>query len=297
MLLSWHWCSFPQPPEWEITGFSAFDQHGDIDFHTRDGFMGRYSWRVLKKGIPDERATISAALRAQIRQIDTARAESLNDPQFLNAGIFVLGHYHESDPCIACAFIPETRVLLQWVFPQWDPGRWRETLQPMLAATVPHSGDFQDWAIFGLHITLPRDWRLTGLNPLPANVSASWENAKHRQVTMRRWGMARAVLEEFTPELLMRKTLMEQNSGIQTLVSQPVGKFPGVHAEFTRRGQFGFEKVVGRWWPGTADMWINAAENRIYCVEQLGRPSVPALELMPMVAKLLARPPENGFRK
>ncbi|MBP5233195.1 MAG: hypothetical protein J6333_07280 [Planctomycetes bacterium] len=291
MLISWHWCSFPVPDLWEVTGYSAFSGHGDMDFHTRDGFMGRFSWRVLTKGAPDERATLSAALRDHVRQLDEARAATLKDPEFLSAGPFTIAHYGESDPCMACGFLKDDGVLVQWVFPQWAPELYRRDLAPILKGTRPHQGAFQDWSLFGLLITLPRDWTLRRLDPLPGNVSATWENAKHVQITMRRWAMAKAMLEEYTLELLARKVMLEQNASIKEIHPTTIGGFPGVHVDYLRRGEFGFEKIVGRWWTGTADMWVNLKENRVYCLEQIGHRRLPRLDFAPLVEKLLRRVP------
>ena len=38
MLISWHWCSFPVPDLWEVTGYSAFSGYGDMDNITHRGF-------------------------------------------------------------------------------------------------------------------------------------------------------------------------------------------------------------------------------------------------------------------
>jgi hypothetical protein len=170
----------------------------------------------------------------------------------------------------ATYFIKEHKIHLHWIFPEYSEAYEKETLIPMVESFRQNVDNIRDWGLFGMYGRLPQTYAPVEIEAVPANVSLIFEGPRHHHVYLRRFGL---------PELLIGDSTLFGFYGHyqKKLRRRVVGKrdiqvmgIPAIELDIEQRGEYAMEKLAGRWWKGTATIWHNIEEQRMYCFEQIG---------------------------
>jgi hypothetical protein len=276
--LSWASFSFTLPLGWEITGYHFGERTGRFQFHRRTEPRGELAWREVK-GTPDQPRIMTEVHRRWLAAEFPAEAAAFTGLTLTRIGDVTLGVHRPGAPALASLFQPATRTLLQWVFPAWDPGLSASELEPLLAASRANAEPARRWELFGLRLRLPETFLFEELKPLPANVKLVFETRKNLRLTARRMGLDREVLSTVDLGGLHRRLLGKDGARVRRSAAAEVLGCPGARCEFERRGESRMETLTGRWHQGEGLIWHDAAEGRIYALEQLGPAKQPRLAL------------------
>ncbi len=285
--LAWHWFAFDLPHEWEVVGYSTNPRNGQMEFHTRHGFMGLLTWTTFRTR-PDMRRVsrdlymeVLASEKRKMGQPCAAVAQA--DPACDQAAGFYLLHSGEQAPCMAVTFIDEPRILLTWIFPRFDLDAAERYWLPLLESFQENVGAIREWAIFGLRLRVPAEFMLADISPEPGRTHITLENPEHLHVTMRRWAMPEYLLAGSDLSSFYCRVLRSLGADVVETRNRDYNGFSAVRVDFKRRGEYAMEKLSGRWWTGQGIIWHDLREKRLYSFEQVGRKSVKRLEMSRVV--------------
>ena len=274
--LAWHHFQFRLPADWELTGFVAKVEKGRLEFSTRRGLQGQVYWRNCdaKPNLGRIMDEIHRRYLHAEKDQPTPRFRSL---QRCSPGRFLFGCDRPGRPCHAAIYLPETHVLLQWLFPRYDPDAAEAIVKPLLATFQPNDGQQQRWAILGLDFQLPRALKLVKVDPYPANVSLAFEGKRRPRVTLRRWGLAPLLLKGKAVRAFYHRFVATLGR-VVSIEDVPWRGCPGAEAHFEQRAERALQKLTGRWWPGRALAWHDIEAMRLYAFEQVGPRRWPKLD-------------------
>ena len=275
--LAWHHCQFQLPSDWELTGFASREEKGRLEFSTRNGLQAQLYWRRCDRK-PDVGRIIDEIHRRHLRARKAEHAQRFGSLQRANPSQFLFGYDRPDWPCHAGAYLEDSRVLLQWLFPNFDQDEAEHTIKPMLASFAPNDGDRRHWAIMGLNFQLPEKLKLISVEPYPANVSLMFEGKRLPRVTVRRWGASPLLLKDKPVKHFIHKYVRSIGSVVSVEERRLFGH-PGVEVDFRKRGERVMQKLTGRWWPGKLLAWHDEEAMRIYAFEQVGPKRRKRLEL------------------
>ena len=288
--LAWHHFQFALPADWELTGFSAKVEQGRLELSSRCGLRGQVYWRQCA-GKPDVGRIMDEIHRRHLRAKKDQSTPPFKSLQRSRPGGFTFGFDRPGRPCHAAAYLEDQRVLLQWLFPSYDPAHAEAVLKPLLASFQPNDGDQRRWAVLGLDFQLPSALQLMKIEPYPANVSLTFEGKRQPRVTLRRWGLAPLLLKGKSVAHFYERFLARLGRVVSIDEAAQFGH-PGAEAAFEQRAERAMEKLTGRWWPGRALAWHDVDAMRIYALEQVGprrRPKLDPNDVVPQ-AKTSATP-------
>ena len=274
--LAWHHFQFRLPADWELTGFSARAEKGRLEFSTRAGLQGQVYWRQ-SDARPDVGRIMDEVHRRHLSAVGEADARQFRSLKRASPGRFTFGYDGPGRPCHAALYCPDTHVLLQWLFPSYDPEIAETVIKPMLATFEPNDGDCPRWAVLGLDFRLPRALKLVKVEPYPANVSLTFEGKRQPRVTLRRWGLAPLLLKGRSVRGFYHRFLATLGRVIAVEDAPWCGQ-PGATGQYEQRAERAMVKLTGRWWPGQALAWHDVDAMRLYAFEQVGPRRRPKLE-------------------
>ena len=274
--LAWFDIQLQLPREWEVVRYSTNPKQGSFSFATRNGWEANWSWRQCDRE-PDLERTLFETQKRSIEITDKLLAKSLTRVKTQRAGIATFAYHNSNFPAQAAFWIESKKKLHHITFPNYDPVKLDQIWRPFLKTISPNIGERRLWALFGTAITLPESFVPSEVSPLPAAVSIRYETPKHHQITVYRWGLPKWRLAAMNESEFLRLVLLKTNAKVDDIVPERMNGHKGAFATFTRRGQYGFERMVGRWWNGQAWLWHNADEQRIYAVEETGPKRVERL--------------------
>ncbi|MBA2481643.1 MAG: hypothetical protein H0V44_13340 [Planctomycetes bacterium] len=282
--LSWEGFSFVLPPGWEITAYSLDAKNGQFQFFERGTFRAQLVWRKVPKA-PDLPRILNEIHRRQLEKDAPGSSKSFSTLEFAQIGRFLVGHDRPGLPCQASLFQPDRGLLIQWVFPSYDPGDFITSWMPLLDSFAPNDAAEMRWELFGLSLRLPRSMTFEEITPDPANVALSFETRKHAKLVARRMGLPTIVLAGTSLARVHARILERAGSRILSCEDLSMDGHRAVRTRFDRRGMKGMEKLVGGWWPGDAWIWHDEIEGRIYAIEQFGpRKQIP-IELSAIIRR------------
>jgi hypothetical protein len=266
--LSWPGFSFVLPLGWEIAAYRLDALRGQIELSERTTARGQLSWRVVP-AVPDQKRILNEIHRRNLDPKDKKRVETFSGLDFDKAGDFLFGFEREGEIAQASLFVPEQKLLVEWVFPAYEKARL-PAIRELLRSSRRNDGELVRWELFGIRALLPRTHTYASIDPQPANVAITFETKKDMTLVLRRIGMTREVLSSTSLGRLVRTFIRRGAGRVLEVEERSVLGYAGVFAKFDRRGQRGFEKLTGRWWPGEAWLWHDTDEDRIYGLEQVG---------------------------
>jgi hypothetical protein len=276
--LSWHTFSFTLPLGWEVTAYLLDENDGQLQLYERRRFRGQLVWRKAPKK-PDESRILNEIHRRHLEKELPERAKSFSELSTRQVGEFLFGHAKEGEPCQASLYQPETKTLLQWVFPEWgEPDL--EVIEELLRSYRPNDQDLRRWEMFGVRVRLPHEIAFSEMAPAPANVAITFEGKRHLAVVARRIGMVDETLRQITLPQLHRALLRQGGARIVSSEEREIRGCPGVYTLYERRGERRLEQLAGRYWKGEAFLWRDDREGRIYGLEQVGPKQAKRLDLL-----------------
>jgi hypothetical protein len=275
--LSWPGFSFLLPLGWETTAYRLGEPGGQLELSERTTPRAQLTWRAVA-AVPDQKRILNEIQRRNLDPKDKKRVETFAGLDFENVGELVFGSGKPGEIAQASVFVEEKKLLVQWVFPAYEVDH-RSAICELLRSLRPNDGDLVRFELFGIRVALPKTYAYAAIAPQPANVAFTFETKKDMTLVARRIGMTREVLRATDLGRLVRTFIRRGAGRVLEVEERSVLGFPGVFAKFDRRGQRGFEKLTGRWWPGEAWLWHDTIEDRIYGLEQLGPQKQPRAEL------------------
>jgi len=262
-LLAWHGFQCRVPAAWEITAFSTNPERGRLILSTRDGVSAEVSWRRLRA--PPDIPRIHAEIHRRWRE-STAALQPRGDSSaaalvHAERGSLVLSHGSFDEPTHASAVLGE-RTLVHWMFFR---DRDHDVVLDSLAS---NDTDPRRCAAWSIDVALPARFELAEAEPLPANVTLRFTDVHHHSIILQRWGLASHLLAARSPVEFLASVLHARDR--RDIVTS-AGTFRGhaaASARFKTAGEAGFDKYLGRHWPGTALLWHDATANRLNLCEQ-----------------------------
>ncbi len=272
--LAWLHLSFDIPSLWEVVAFSFEETAGRLEFSTREGHQARFAW-LKSKDVPDlPRMLTEFHKRRLIGASRKEELETFRGLEFRTEGPFTVGIYKDAEPFQAALFHPELKTSTICSFPCYTPKLYRKTLAPLLRSFHLNTDPLRRWAVWGLDFSLPQDYVLTDVKALPADVTMSFESSRGARVTLRRWGLAPLLLRENPLHAFYKQFLLNQKAIHVERISDDNFRFRGHEAalfRFEMRGKLDMERLVGKWWQGTALVFLDREAMRITACDQWAR--------------------------
>jgi hypothetical protein len=230
--------------------------------------------------VPDQER-IQNEIHRKVLEVEKGRdpKEGFPSLDFSEHSGFLVGAGKEGDPFHASIFFPETRILLQWVFPSYHHHLLKDQLYPLLESHRPQGeGEHLSWALFGIELKLPSNFKNIELNPLPGHVVLEYRNENRVHFKARRWAMPEELmgpmnLEQFSRHLSRKLLYKVSRAQLTTL-----GSHDAVRVEFSVKGNVGFEKIVGQWWTGEMVIWWDRKTRRLASLECYGPKRHPRVD-------------------
>jgi len=276
--LSWHTFSFTLPLGWEVTAYLLDENDGQLQLYERERFRGQLVWRKTPKK-PDEARIMTEIHRRHLEKEHPERAKTFTDLTTRQVGEFLLGCAIEGEPFQASIYQPETKMLVQWVFPELGDDDLA-VAQSLLQSYRRNDDIVRRWELFGVGVALPRELAFSEMAPQPANVAITFESKRHLAVVARRIGMVSETLRAITLPQLHRTLLRRAGARIVSSEEREISGCPGVYTLYERRGERRLEQLTGRYWKGEAFFWHDEREGRLYGLEQVGPPKEKRLDLL-----------------
>ena len=274
--IAWHHIKCAVPAEWEATSYSVEERQGRLEFSDRAGIRGLFSWESCKRE-PDTETTILSFLRSRETGVpDTRLADLKTHP----VGEFRLGYAADSSPCQAICYRPDRQKLLRWIFPDARADRLTSIYMPILQSCAPNAGSPREYRLFGINATVPADYEIEQMNVYPANVRMLFESKSKRRLVIRRWGLPELILGGLTLAAFYERFLRSEGYIVTKVQDGLMWRgMPAVQAQYQARGEHQMDRFMGRLWTnGTALLWHDPAEKRIYTIEQIGPPDSVLLD-------------------
>jgi hypothetical protein len=270
--IAWPGFRFTLPRGWEVGAYRLDAGKGRLEILERAAARAQLVWRVVP-AVPDQKRILNEIQRRNIDHADT-----FSGLDFERVGQFLFGADREGEIAQASMFVEQQKLLVQWVFPSHGADRMAE-IRELLGSYRANDDDLIHWALFGVRVALPREYTYASIAPEPANVAITFETGKDMTVVARRIGMVDEVLGMMDLARLVRVLIRRGQGRVLEVEERSVFGHAAVFAKFDRRGQRGFEKLTGRWWPGEAWLWHDKDEGRIYGLEQVGPARRPRVQL------------------
>jgi hypothetical protein len=261
-----------------VTAFLLDENDGQLQLYDRKHFRGQLVWRKTPRP-PDEPRILNEVHRRHLQKEHSERAESFAGLTTRRVGDFLFGFSIEGEPCQASLYQSDTKMLVQWVFPELGEAQL-EPIEALLRSYRPNHDDIRRWEMFGVRVALPKKLAFSNMAPVPANVAVTFESKHHLAVIARRVGMVQETLRALTLPQLHRMLLRRAGCRIVSSEEQEIRGWPGVHTLYERRGERRLEQLAGRHWKGEAFLWWDQREDRIYGLEQVGPKRAERLDLL-----------------
>jgi len=274
--IAWHHIKCAVPADWEATAYSVEERLGRLEFSDRAGIRALFSWEPCKRE-PDAETTILSFLRSRQTGVpDTLPA----DLKTRAIGEFRLGYAGAGSPCQAICYRPERRTLLRWIFPDTRTDRLASIYSPLLQSCVQNAGTPREYRLFGINALVPADYEIEQMNVFPANVRMLFESKSKRRLVIRRWGLPELILGGLTLAAFYERFLRSEGYIVTKVQDGLTWRgMPAVQAQYQARGEHQMDRFMGRLWTnGTALLWHDTAEKRIYTIEQIGPPDSVLLD-------------------
>jgi hypothetical protein len=273
-----HSFSFTLPLGWEITAYLLDEREGQLQLYRRERFQGQLVWRKTP-AVPDQKRIANEVHRRHLDKAAPERSKAFSELATRKEGDWLLAFGQEGDPFQASLYQPETKLLLEWIFPERSDEQ-AATAEELLGSYHPNLGGVRLFEMFGVRVALPRDLAFAEIAPEPANVAVTFESKRHHTVVARRIGMVSEVLRAITLPQLHRALLRRAGARIVGSEEREIRGSPGVYTVYERQGRRGLERLAGRYWRGEAFLWHDEREGRLYGMEQIGPRSTGRLELL-----------------
>ena len=275
--IGWHYLQCQIPDDWECTNYNNEPRQGRLQFNTRDGIQATFNWRIFKHPI-DEIRMINEVHKRHLKDHAPELALKFMELQQERVGDYILAYDTPGQIAHASHFVSEHRIHTHWIFSNYSQEQKEQVIRPILESCATNHDAQRRWALYGMNGFLPNTYRPIEIEAVPANVSLIFEGPKHHHIYLRRFGI---------PEILMNgNTLFGFYGNYQKKLRRRVTAkrgievmgMPGVELHVEQRGEYSMDKLAGRWWRGTASIWHNVEEKRLYCLEQIGPKKAKTLE-------------------
>ncbi len=263
MRLAWHDFAFDLPDDWEVTRYSIAAPVGRFEFSDRRGSLGRLSWEHSKR-VPDEERILAEYHRRYLRQHDKDAFEGFSGIKTRKVGAFRVGYRHKGEPCQAVAYLKDAAVVLMWVFPNYSSSRMERLWKPLLESFEPNSGEWREWACFGIRCRLPRDFEIERAACLPADAWIEFQHKNMHRVDVHRWGLPRELLRGRDLEAFAADVLRGSGARVLESHAETWREMDSVRLVIETRGTRGMDRLFASHWRGHARFWHNASEKRLY---------------------------------
>ncbi len=259
--------SFLLPQDWEITGYKLEDvtRGGQFSFATEHGPQGQYSWRLVK-AVPDPERIMEEVHR---RFLGEDQAPKM---RFTRHGQGILAHTKQGERFYAAAFNLKKMFLCEWVFPYYT--KENAELAAAMLETF-HSNECSAdgrmfYSLFGLDVSIPKEYHFTSLQPYPAAITMTFENHKYYKINVHRYGMIETYMRGAAVTNFYHRCLYAARYAIKSAETvTPAAGHDTAEVRFRTRGKFGFDFLLGPWWHGFGSAFHKKSENRVYAFEHI----------------------------
>ncbi len=273
--IRWLHASFCVPATWEITAYSIGEREGRLEFSSRNGFQGLFSWEPCK--IEPSRQSLLAAFPERIGKV---KGEDVL--QTSEEGLFVLGWRATDQPCQALGYLKTAQKKIRWIFPGAAPAVLEKVVRPILASASENLGPVRRYTVFGLDFQLPDTYKPESIQIQPADAELVFESRKKARISLHRWGLPEVLLQGGALEMFYATFLRTRGAILRRIKSFPAsaGHLEMVEAGYDQTGEHKLDRYMGRIWKnGEGRLWYDREEKRLYSIEQIGPPGVPLLPL------------------
>jgi len=164
-------------------------------------------------------------------------------------------------------------LLCEWTFPKYSK-ECADTVIPMLESFSDNLPDEKTnrmfFALFGLEVSVPKDYHLDVVEPYPTSISMVFENRKHFRIEAHRYGMADVYMEGADVRNFYHRCLYAKRCRVtDTRTVAPYCGCDTAEIDFKTRGRIGLDMLLGPWWKGCGCAFLKPQENRIYAFEHI----------------------------
>ncbi len=272
----WLNACFKVPADWEIIAYSIEERMGRLEFGTRLGFQGLFSWE------PSNRAPDIKALFASF-PVRPGKTRKEDQYQTAEVGRFILGWGSAEEPCLAIAFLANAKKLLRWVFPTSGREMRAEEIKPILASVEPNEGDLRRCCAFGLDFRIPAEYRIEHAKIRPADVELLFESPNRARAFFHRWGLPDALLQGRSLEAYYTDFLRSAGAHVRLVRRVELLGMEALEALYSQTGEHHMDRFMGRQWTnGIGRLWHDRIAKRLYACEQIGpsKVALPAFETL-----------------
>lgn len=283
--IAWHHLDCSIPSAWEPARYAIEPRAGRIEFVERRAARAVVSWEPCRRE-PDRRATLRDYLRARVLELRPRTEFAPEDVRTAEHGRFFAGWHDELPQVQALTWLPESRVLLRWIFNEGQsggtPAPW---IADILRSYRPNDGAIRRYRLFGLNVHLPKQYEIELMAVYPANVMIAFESRDKRRITCHRWGLPGHLLGKEPLDRFYSRILATDGAEIVKTEPARVGSHEACRLRYRQRPLHQMERYFGRGWTdGEAIIWHDRAAARLYACEQIGpesSPPIPFKEIFP----------------
>lgn len=290
--IAWHHLDCAIPAAWEPARYAIEARAGRIEFVERRAARAVVSWEPCARE-PDRRTTLLDYLRARVLELRPRASFAPAGVHTAEHGRFLTGWHDDLPQVQALAWLPETRVLLRWIFDAAQaggtPAPW---IDGVLRSYRPNAEPVRRYRLFGLHVHLPARYEIERMAVYPANVMIAFEGSDKRRVTCRRWGLPEHLLGKEPLDRFYSRILAADGAGILAAEPARVGPHEACRLRYRQRPVHQMERYFGRGWTdGEAILWHDRDEARLHACEQIGPERSPPLafnEILPAAGPVIS---------
>lgn len=277
--------SFLLPGRWEVSAYTLAEDAGSLQFASEKGAHGQFSWRKVK-AVPDIPRILEEIHR---RHLGAEAPLKIRFTRHGRDGRVILAHTKTPERFYASVFNRSAMQLNEWIFPEYSRGAV-ETVLPMLdsyADNLPGDDGRIFHALFGLEVSIPENFRLTGIDAYPAAITMNFENRRRHTIRAHRWGMADLRMEGANLTNFYHRFLYANRFAVKSAETIPaVSGCEAAEVCYRARGKYGFDFLLGPWWRGFGASFLRKSENRIYAFEHLTPPLTKEHETLKKVFRV-----------
>jgi len=262
--LAWHRIRFDVPCTWETVRYKNDPDDGAVILSDRHGETMQVYWR-RPPGDPAVDRRLSELVAENLGEGMAAAKARAALVSIADWRVFV--PRVRDVPVFAGRYLSEARILLQLTLPPHPNSDPRKIVRELLASYRPNDGDRRRWAMFGIDITLPKEYAPSDISPLPAAQVVRFENRQGHSVALHRYGMLSRLLANETFETFFVRVTGRRRRLFRRSEFCQQGKYPGLGLAYSTRGKGGVTALLSRRWEGSVWIWRCDDIQRLYCLD------------------------------
>jgi len=280
--IDWHYFSCRVSSDWEVTRYDLSNQRGKLNFSTRHGHAGSISWEKTSAEYKPE-SMMNDFMAKHLLAVKEAEKIEEAKLQLETFEGWLLGSWQEGYPLQASRYLENEGVTLKWTFLHCTNTELENLYKPVIKSFSENNGDRKKWCLWNFGLSLPAGFKPKEVNAIPASHSMKFTGPENAQAAINRWGLTSEILKHQTLEDFSIKQYNKMQIHISEIERTTFNGHEAVKLKIKKRGEKGFDKLIGRYWDGDAILWHNKELKRIYSLRQIKPEKTQPLDLEDLI--------------